>query len=332
MAEANWVREYQDGEVVPGTAYRVVRLMGVGGMGSVYEVEQVESDDRYVFKQLLRTLASREDLVLRMEKEWKALGALRHPNIVDVVYAGKTADGTPYYVMELLVGETVRERLEREGKLSAGLSARVAHKHCSGLAAAHAVGVVHRDIKPANIFLTRDGAVKVLDFGISYSDGVRKIYAGGTRDRHAALHVTRTGIGRESGRALRPLCGGALAVRDARRRGTFRRSQRDHAADAGSPAHSAATTISLRGGSRGARSDRHARAVQESPRSRALGRIHGSGAWSVRGFASGPSSTDSTARAPTPVSSTEWQQQTQQVRSSRRLPPRPQRQRPRARC
>ena len=99
MAEANWVREYQDGEVVPGTAYRVVRLMGVGGMGSVYEVEQVEIGRRYVFKQLLQTLASREDLVLRMEKEWKALGALRHPNVVDVVYAGRTADGTPYYVM-----------------------------------------------------------------------------------------------------------------------------------------------------------------------------------------------------------------------------------------
>jgi len=175
MAEADWVREYEDGEIVPGTAYRVVRLMGVGGMGSVYEVEQVEIGRRYVFKQLLKTLASREDLVLRMEKEWKALGALRHPNVVDVVYAGRTAHGTPYYVMELLVGETVRERLEREGKLSAGLAARVAQQTLLGLAAAHAVGVVHRDIKPANVFLTSDGAVKVLDFGISYSDGVRKI-------------------------------------------------------------------------------------------------------------------------------------------------------------
>src|SRR6266481_642070 len=124
MAEANWVREYQDGEVVPGTSYRVVRLMGAGGMGSVYEVEQIEIGRRYVLKQLLRTLAARQDLIFRMEKEWKALGVLRHPNIVDIVYAGRTAHGIPYYVMELLVGETVREKLEREGKISAGQAAR----------------------------------------------------------------------------------------------------------------------------------------------------------------------------------------------------------------
>jgi serine/threonine protein kinase len=175
MPDANWVREYQDGEIVPGTAYRVIRLMGAGGMGSVYEVEQIEIGRRYVLKQLLRTLASREDLVLRMEKEWKALGALEHPNVVDVVYAGRTAYGIPYYVMELLVGETVRERLEREGKISPGQAARIAQQTLLGLAAAHAVGVVHRDIKPANVFLTSDGAVKVLDFGISYSESVRKI-------------------------------------------------------------------------------------------------------------------------------------------------------------
>jgi serine/threonine protein kinase len=179
MADANWVREYQDGDVVPGTGYRVVRLMGAGGMGSVYEVEHVEIGRHYVLKQLLRTLASRGDLILRMQKEWKALGVLRHPNIVDVVYAGNTADGIPYYVMELLVGETVRERLEREGKLSAGHAAGIAQQTLLGLSAAHAIGVVHRDIKPANIFLTRDGAVKVLDFGISYSESVRKITAKG---------------------------------------------------------------------------------------------------------------------------------------------------------
>jgi serine/threonine protein kinase len=175
MPDANWVREYQDGEVVPGTAYRVVRLMGAGGMGSVYEVEQVEIGRRYVLKQLLGTLASREDLILRMEKEWKALGALEHPNVVDVVYAGRTADGIPYYVMELLVGETVRDRIEREGRISPGQAARIAQQTLLGLAAAHAVGVVHRDIKPANVFLTREGAVKVLDFGISYTESVRKI-------------------------------------------------------------------------------------------------------------------------------------------------------------
>src|SRR5262249_8410827 len=143
------------------------------------EVEHVELGRHYVLKQLLRTLASREDLVLRMQKEWKALGGLHHPNIVDVVYAGNTTDRIPYYVMELLVGETVRERLERQGRLSPEEAAHIAQQTLLGLAAAHAIGVVHRDIKPANIFLTRQETVKVLDFGISYSESVRKITAQG---------------------------------------------------------------------------------------------------------------------------------------------------------
>src|SRR5262245_58038361 len=128
MADANWVREYEDGEIVPGTGYRVVRLLGAGGMGSVYEVEQIELGRRYVLKSLLRTLATREDRIMRMRKEWKALGDLRHPNIVDVVYAGNTRDGIPYYVMELLVGETVRERLEREALLPPADAARIAQQ------------------------------------------------------------------------------------------------------------------------------------------------------------------------------------------------------------
>src|SRR5262245_8151317 len=167
MADENWTREYQDGETVPGTPYKVVSLMGAGGMGSVYIVEHVELGRRYVLKSLLRTLASRQDLIARMRNEWRALGKLSHPNIVDILNAGATTDGVPYYVMERLEGETVRDRILRDGKLPLDEAARIARGTLFGLAAAHAIGIVHRDIKPANVFLTKDGAVKVLDFGVA---------------------------------------------------------------------------------------------------------------------------------------------------------------------
>jgi serine/threonine protein kinase len=182
MADPSWVREYQDGEIVPGTPYRVVSLLGAGGMGSVYEVEHIELGRRYVLKSLLHTLASRQDLIARMRNEWRSLGKLQHPNIVDILNAGVSAGDVPYYVMERLEGETVRDRLQREGKLPFDEAARIARGTLFGLAAAHAIGIVHRDIKPANVFLTRDGAVKVLDFGVAQmtrSEGDQKITAQG---------------------------------------------------------------------------------------------------------------------------------------------------------
>ena len=182
MADPSWVREYEDGEIVPGTPYRVVCLLGAGGMGSVYEVEHIELGRRYVLKSLLRTLASRQDLIARMRNEWRSLGKLQHPNIVDILNAGVSASDVPYYVMERLEGETVRDRLQREGKLPVDEAARIARGTLFGLAAAHAIGIVHRDIKPANVFLTRDGAVKVLDFGVAQvtrSEGDQKITAQG---------------------------------------------------------------------------------------------------------------------------------------------------------
>jgi eukaryotic-like serine/threonine-protein kinase len=181
MADENWIREYQDGETVPGTPYKVISLLGAGGMGSVYVVEHVELGRHYVLKSLLRTLASRDDLIARMRNEWRALGKLQHPNIVDVINAGATPDGVPFYVMELLCGETVRDRLARQGRLPPDQAVRIAQATLVGLAAAHAIGVVHRDVKPANVFLTRDGGVKVLDFGIAQVrvEGAPKITAQG---------------------------------------------------------------------------------------------------------------------------------------------------------
>jgi eukaryotic-like serine/threonine-protein kinase len=160
-------REFQDGEVVPGTRYRVTRLIGTGGMGRVYEVEHQELGKRFVLKALLRELSRREDLVMRLRNEWRALARLEHPNIVGVTDAGNSDNGVPFYVMERLEGETLSALLHRQRRLLPQQALTITAGILSGLHAAHQIGVVHRDVKPPNIFVTTAGAIKVLDFGIA---------------------------------------------------------------------------------------------------------------------------------------------------------------------
>jgi len=160
-------REFQDGEVVPGTRYRVTRLIGSGGMGRVYEVEHVELGKRFVLKALQRELSRRDDLVARLRNEWRALARLEHPNIVNVTDAGTSANDVPFYVMERLEGETLAGLLHRHRRLIPQQALAIAAGILDGLHAAHQIGVVHRDVKPPNIFLTAPTTVKVLDFGIA---------------------------------------------------------------------------------------------------------------------------------------------------------------------
>jgi eukaryotic-like serine/threonine-protein kinase len=163
----NEYREFQDGELVPGTRYRVTRLIGSGGMGRVYEVEHVELGKRFVLKALQRELSRREDLVARLRNEWRALARLEHPNIVNVTDAGTSDSGVPFYVMERLEGETLSALLHRHRRLVPQQALAIAAGILDGLHAAHQIGVVHRDVKPPNIFLTAPTMVKVLDFGIA---------------------------------------------------------------------------------------------------------------------------------------------------------------------
>ncbi|HWA74791.1 MAG TPA: protein kinase [Polyangiaceae bacterium] len=160
-------REFQDGESISGTRYRVVRLIGVGGMGTVYEVEHTELGKRFVLKALLRELSRREDLVIRLRNEWRALGRLEHPNIVTVTDAGTSSNGVPFYVMERLEGETLAQRMRRTRRFPVREAVEIAIGVLEGLAAAHQIGVVHRDVKPPNIFLLSGGRAKVLDFGVA---------------------------------------------------------------------------------------------------------------------------------------------------------------------
>jgi serine/threonine-protein kinase len=160
-------REFSDGELIPGTRYRVVGLIGSGGMGSVYEVEHVELGKRFVLKALLRSLTNRDDLVHRLRNEWRALGKLEHRNIVSVTDAGITTTGLPYFVMERLQGETLAVRLRRERRIPVKDAITIAADVLEGLSAAHRIGIVHRDVKPPNIFLVKNRPAKLLDFGIA---------------------------------------------------------------------------------------------------------------------------------------------------------------------
>ena len=160
-------REFQDGELISGTRYRVVRLIGVGGMGSVYEVEHIELGKRFVLKALLRELARREDLVARLRNEWRALARLQHESIVNVTDAGTSGNGVPFYVMERLDGETLAGHLKQKRRLHVLEAVAISIQVLEALSAAHDIGIIHRDVKPANIFLVAGGGVKLLDFGVA---------------------------------------------------------------------------------------------------------------------------------------------------------------------
>ncbi|MGK3983399.1 protein kinase [Sorangium sp. So ce136] len=153
--------------------YRVLRLLGQGGMGSVYEVELVETGERLALKCVESELLNRsKNSVGRFQREVRAMGALDTEHIVRVRDAGTDpATGAPFMVMELLEGEDLQHLLDRVGKLEPDTALRIAAQVCVGLQKAHEARILHRDIKPANLFLARRGdgevVVKILDFGIA---------------------------------------------------------------------------------------------------------------------------------------------------------------------
>src|SRR6516165_10293876 len=174
-------RDYEPGESIPGTVYQVVRRLGSGGMGTVYEVEDTTIGKKYVLKTLHPQLGSREDLARRMQDEARTLARLNHPNIVEVITAGITADDLrlPYYVMERLNGQSLRSILTKKGRLDLPYVYHIGIDLLDALDHAHDKGVIHRDVKPDNLFLHRTAAgvtvTKLLDFGIvSVLDGTAR--------------------------------------------------------------------------------------------------------------------------------------------------------------
>src|SRR5712691_832913 len=151
---------------VLGGRYRLLRRIAAGGMGTVWEAEDILLHRRVAVKTPSDALAEDPGFVERFRREARAAARLAEPNVAGVYDYGEDA-GAQYLVMELLHGETLAKRLYRDGRLPAGEAARIAAGVGAALRAAHDAGLVHRDVKPGNVMLTDRGQVKVMDFGIA---------------------------------------------------------------------------------------------------------------------------------------------------------------------
>jgi serine/threonine protein kinase len=196
----------------PGTVlretYEVLRLVGAGGMGEVYEVRHRRLAGRYAAKFLVAAIAAEPEVLARFRREAEITSGLRHPNIVQVVDFDQTPDGVPYLVMEYLAGSPLDVRVPPGARLPISQAVWLVNQVASALAAAHCHDIVHRDLKPQNIFLVKivgqhKEMVKVLDFGIS-------------KVRSSSLDLTRTSSVLGTPRYMAPEQTGAPADVDAR--------------------------------------------------------------------------------------------------------------------
>ena len=153
--------------------FQVVRLLGEGGFGEVYEAENPFLQRRAAIKVLHTGMVQDPELVRRFLNEARAASAIRHPNIIDVFDAGVTPEGEPYILMEFLDGDSLQKILLERGRIPMRTVQEIVRQAGSALSAAHTAGIVHRDLKPENLFLIPDEGmamgfrVKVLDFGIA---------------------------------------------------------------------------------------------------------------------------------------------------------------------
>jgi serine/threonine protein kinase len=169
----------REGQILNDT-YRLVQLVGEGGMGVVYEATHARLAGRYAIKVLTQRLAESPEGFAQLNREARITSLLQHPNIVQVIDHNTTLDGTEYLVMEYLAGESLSQRLAREGRLPLHTVVDIIEQIAAGLSAAHGRGVVHRDLKPDNVFLVpvegrQTELVKILDFGISKRTGSLKV-------------------------------------------------------------------------------------------------------------------------------------------------------------
>ncbi|HET6151175.1 MAG TPA: serine/threonine-protein kinase [Polyangia bacterium] len=171
--------------------YLIVRRIGEGGMGAVYEAKHTVIGKRVAVKVLLEKFHSNSDLVARLLQEARLASSIGHENIVDVTDFGTTDDGRSFVVMEFLEGEPLAQLIMREAPLPVERSLRIARQVASALGAAHAKGIYHRDVKPENVYLIQRGDadfVKVVDFGIS------KAVKQGGEDPAESYRLTHTGL------------------------------------------------------------------------------------------------------------------------------------------
>ncbi|HNN90747.1 MAG TPA: serine/threonine-protein kinase [Pseudomonadota bacterium] len=155
-------------------AYSIVRMLGAGGMGQVYEGVHDQIGRRAAIKVLHRRYANNKQIVQRFINEARAVNIVQHQSLVNIYEFGQTTDGSAYIVMEYLNGDTLRQRLERSGgRLAPDVAVRLCRQMASALAAAHSKGIIHRDLKPVNIMIVADAEAaggeraKILDFGLA---------------------------------------------------------------------------------------------------------------------------------------------------------------------
>jgi len=174
----------EPGEVLGGK-YQIVRRLGEGGMGVVYEAIHARIEQRVAIKMLLPDVLELPDVVPRFEREARAAGKLRSENTVRVLDVDMSDGGIPYMVMELLDGTDLGKLLDEQKQLPIADAVDYVLQACNAMAEAHAAGIVHRDLKPANLFVTTGRKVKVLDFGISKLEN----------DKEARVTATQTVVG-----------------------------------------------------------------------------------------------------------------------------------------
>ena len=153
-------------EQIVGGRYRVLRKLGGGGMADVYLCEDRTLGRQVALKVLLQRYLGDATFVERFRREAKAAAGLNQANLVSIYDWGEL-DGTYYIVMEYVEGETLKDYIRRQGRLSGNEAVRVSLQLLAALEFAHRNGIVHRDIKPQNVMLDREGNVKVMDFGIA---------------------------------------------------------------------------------------------------------------------------------------------------------------------
>jgi serine/threonine-protein kinase len=164
------VTEVEEGRFVPGTLiggrYRIIGLLGRGGMGEVYRATDLMLAQSVALKFLPEDAAANERLLERFHSEVRIARQVSHPNVCRVYDIGE-ADGHPFISMEYIDGEDLASLLQRIGRLPSDKALEIARKPCAGLAAAHERGVIHRDLKPHNIMLNKRGEVVIMDFGLA---------------------------------------------------------------------------------------------------------------------------------------------------------------------
>jgi eukaryotic-like serine/threonine-protein kinase len=173
---------------VIGDKYGVTSMIGEGGMGAVYEAEHLAIGRLVAVKVLHPKHAQKRDAISRMQHEARVVGTIGHPNICEIYDIGRLDDGSPYLVMERLHGETLAERIQRDGSVPYRDLVEIMLQVLSALVAAHEKGIIHRDLKPDNIFLSQRAGMppvaKLLDFGISKASQIED----------TAVDLTRTGM------------------------------------------------------------------------------------------------------------------------------------------